>query len=225
MPVREPLQGQQDVVIVGGGGFARETQELITQLAAGNPALNILGIVANDPPRSTDGSAPTYPYLGTDAEFIARGNEAAIVIAIGNPQTRKRLASLYEASGYSTISLTHPHSLIGETCHCSPGVIISAFACISADVHVGSYVHIDRAAQIGHGCVVGDFTTIHPAAVIAGNVTIGECAVIGTNATILPGIDIGDHALVGAGAVVTRDVAVSERVVGVPARAIRHSRR
>lgn len=217
MADRGSLQGKHSVVIVGGGGYARETQELITQLAPGNLDLHILGIVANDPPRSTGGSAPAYPYLGTDADFIASGHRADVVIAIGDPRTRKRLANLYEAANYSVISLIHPHSLVGGSSHHARGVIISAFACVTADVHVGSYVHIDRAAQVGHGCVVGDFTTIHPAAVLGGNVIVGECVMIGTNSTILPGVRVGDNAIVGAGAVVTRSVASGTKVAGVPA--------
>ena len=218
MRVRGPLQGQQHVIIVGGGGFAREIQELITQLAPEDPALNILGIVANEPPRSLGGSAPTHPYLGTDAEFFASGQSAHFVIAIGDPQTRQHLASLYEAAGYSTVSLAHRLALIGDSSHCSRGVIVSAFACITADVQVGTYVHVDRAAQVGHGCVLGNFSTIHPAAVLGGNVVVGESVVVGTNATILPGVRVGDGAVIGAGAVVTRDVAPDVRVSGVPAR-------
>ena len=220
MEKQKPIQSPRDVVIIGGGGYALETQDLMRQMADEGPEFHVIGIVAQEPPVPIGDQNDIPVYLGTDDEFITSGSRADIVIAIGDPNTRKRLAMRYETCNFSAVSLIHPRSIIGTSSLNAQGVVISALATITANVHIGRYVHVDRAAQIGHGCVLGDFSTIHPAAVLAGEVRIGECATIGTNATILPGLKIGNHATVGAGAVVTKDVAPGAKVAGVPAHSL-----
>ena len=216
--MRKPIQDPRDVVIIGGGGYALETQDLLRQMGEKGAEFRVVGIVAQEPPVPTGDEDDPPVYLGTDDEFIASGNQADFVIAVGDPKTRRRLAERYEACNLSPVSLIHPLSIIGKSTLCAQGVVISALATITANVRIGRYVHVDRAAQIGHGCLLSDFSNIHPAAVLAGEVSIGECATIGTNATILPGVEIGNHATVGAGAVVTKDVAPGAKVAGVPAR-------
>ena len=211
---------KRGVAIIGSGGYARETLELLHDLASRGSQLQILGFVSNRPPESSLSSTAPYPYLGTDQEFIAHDYPADIVLAIGDPRIRESVATVYEAAGYQSLSLTHPSAAIGKSSRFSRGVIVSAFVCITADVQIGRYVHVDRAAQVGHDCWVGDFVTIHPAATLAGNVTVGKCAVIGTSATILPGVNVGAHSTVGAGAVVTRNVEPGSKVAGVPARVL-----
>ena len=211
---------ERGVAIVGSGGYARETLELLHDLASQGHQLRVLGFFPSHPPTCSLNSTAPYPYLGTDQEFIDRDYDADVVLAIGDPRIRESLATLYAAAGYQSLSLSHPSAVIGGSCRFSGGVIVSALACVTANVQVGRNVHIDRAAQVGHDCEVGDFVTIYPAATLAGNVTVGKCAVIGTSATILPGINVGAHSTVGAGAVVTRNVEPGSKVAGVPAKVL-----
>ena len=217
---QKPIPSPRDVVIIGGGGYALETHDLIRQMADEGGQFHVIGVVAQEPPVPIGDQDDVPAYLGTDDEFITSGSRADIVIAIGDPNTRKRLAIRYETCNFSAVSLVHPRSIVGNSSLYAQGVVISALATITANVRIGQYVHVDRAAQIGHGCILGDFSTIHPAAVLAGEVRIGECATIGTNATVLPGLHIGNHATIGAGAVVTKDVAPGAKVAGVPARSL-----
>jgi hypothetical protein len=212
------------LVILGAGGFYRESIDLIDQIDPTRERFHILGVVATEPhPQSSRGESMP-PYLGTDDDFLASGVDASFVVAVGSTRIRRQIVERYESHRYSSCSLQHPTVLVGSRTTLGVGSILCSFASITTDVTVGRYVHVDRSSTIGHDCVIGDFVTIHPAAVIAGGVRIFAGSTIGTNATILPGVSVGENAVVGAGAVVTRDVPPEIVVVGSPARELRSPR-
>lgn len=84
----------------------------------------------------------------------------------------------------------------------------------------------------GH-CEIGDDCIIRQGVTMGNKVPdfpfdapkIGNNVSIGAGAKILGAVEIGDNATIGANAVVINDVGEGETVVGVPAKAIRHTQR
>ncbi|AWB91198.1 NeuD/PglB/VioB family sugar acetyltransferase [Aeromicrobium chenweiae] len=208
-----------DLVIIGCGGFGRESADVVDAINRSAPTWNLLGFVDDDP--SAENVARVRrrgaALLGGLEAFSSRGRGVHYAIGIGDAPTRERVASVAEAAGMVPATLVHPWAAIGADADIGEGVVVCAYAQIGSDVSIGRHVHLDRASQIGHDCAVEDFVTVHPAAVVSGGCVLGPGAELGTGSTILPGTAVGAHAVVGAAACVVKDVPPGVTVKGVPA--------
>ena len=210
------------LVIVGAGGFGRETLDVALAVNAATPdaAFDVLGVIDAQPSeinlerlRDRD-----IPYLGTESDWFISRASADFVIAIGSPAVRQRVAAAFQAAGLRAATLVHPSVVIGSQSSIGAGTIVCAGAQISTNVHLGEHVHVNPHATIGHDTVVESFVSINPAAVVSGDVTLGTGTLVGAGAVILQGLSVGAASTVGAAACVVRDVPKGTAVKGIPAR-------
>lgn len=148
-------------------------------------------------------------------EDFREGIEGDWVIAIGNNQSRKKIANKLGEDCYITLiekSATVNTDVIGE------GSQILHNSTIQIDSKIGKHCIINTAASIDHDCVLSDFSFIGPNATLCGGVEIGECSFIGAGSVILPYIKIGKNCMIGAGSVVTKDIPDNSTAYGNPAR-------
>lgn len=203
------------LVIVGAGGFARETVEIAQRLQPETPVAFV-----DDAPR--DEALALMARHGATFLGAARSWEPSpddsCVIAVGDPAARASLATALRQRGATFTVLVHPDATIAPSATLHAGVIVAPGARVSADVVLGEHVHVDQNATIGHDTTVAAYARLNPMACVSGGVSVGEGAYIGAAAVVLQGLTLGDGALIGAGAVVTRDVPAGTTVKGVPAR-------
>jgi sugar O-acyltransferase (sialic acid O-acetyltransferase NeuD family) len=204
------------MLIVGTGGFALESLEILYQLEKTSDIVffnNVekdfsfhIDMLKQYPVMSSD--TPTKDFFLKDKEFI---------LGIGNPKHRKLLYDLMISYGGKGYALVSPKAIIGkinnriaEASNIMSGVIITS------DVDIKKGVLINLSVTVGHNTVIGEFSEICPNVSISGNCTIQNGVFIGTSATILPGITIGEGAVIAAGAVITKDVEPYTMVAGTP---------
>ena len=73
------------LVILGAGGFYRESIDLIDQIDPTHECFHIIGVVATEPHPQSSRDERMPPYLGNDDDFLATGVDASFVVAVGSP--------------------------------------------------------------------------------------------------------------------------------------------
>jgi sugar O-acyltransferase (sialic acid O-acetyltransferase NeuD family) len=211
-----------DLVIVGSGGFGRETAEAVRDLAAAGAAWRLLGFIDDDPARAgqvIDGT----PVLG-GREELKRLPDARLVVVTGRPGnyvSRLRIVSELGLPAERYATIIHPSAVVSSSSSVGPGTVLLAHTVLTAAVQVGSHVAVMPHVTLTHDDVVEDFVTLASRAAVGGGARIRSCAYVGAGAIIGEGRSIGELALIGMGAVVTKDVPPREVWAGVPARRLR----
>jgi sugar O-acyltransferase (sialic acid O-acetyltransferase NeuD family) len=206
----------KDLIIVGGGGFAREVVWLARECGAEWNLIGILDSHTNVPEMCG------VPVLGGDEKCLEH-LDAWYVIAVGSPRIRQRIASNLSNLGVTRFAtLVHPGVLHSQFVTFGEGSIICAGCILTTQITIGRHNIINLGVSVGHDTTTGDFCTISPLAAISGNVTLEDGAEIGTNATIVQGLTVTRGSLLGAGSTLAKSMESPDVIaVGSPARSIK----
>ncbi|MGE3710107.1 MAG: acetyltransferase [Hyphomicrobiaceae bacterium] len=204
------------LAIVGAGGLAREILEVVLDINCVTPTWDIVGFVVIG-----DYSAPedlhNYPVFRA-LDSVAALSDLHLVIAVGNPASRHRVASRIPTGSVQWASLIHPRAWIGRHVEIGHGTVVCAGASITTDIRLGQHVLVDRSSTIGHDAVLDDFVTLNPGTCIAGRVHLETGVECGTGAILIPDVRVGAWSILGAGTVVTNSLPPNVTAVGSPAR-------
>lgn len=209
------------LVVVGGGGFGRETLDVAEAMNRSEPGrFDILGVLDDGADDVAAGRLRDrgVPMLGPIDAWLAGGGSAHYVVAIGDPAVRARIDARLSAAGLEPATLIHPAAVVGSVPSIGAGTVICSGAQVSTNVRLGRGVHLNPGAIVGHDAVLDDFVSVNPGAIVSGEVRVGESSLIGAGSVVLQGLRVGGGSVVGAAACVTRDVPEGSTVVGVPAR-------
>lgn len=208
-----------DLIILGGGGFAREALDVVEAARSGiglsDDLYEFRGFVAPDEPEAP--ALRRGDWLGGD-EVLPRLSGAHYLIGVGSPKMKRALASRANAAGLIAGTVVHPTATFGADVALSAGDIICAHVSLTSNIYLGMHVHVNLNATIGHDSIIGDYVSVSPGANISGKVTLSAGVYVGTNASLVEGVTVGDDTILGAGSVVTRNLPAGVTAVGVPAK-------
>lgn len=205
------------LIVIGGGGFAREVIWLARE--AKEPWEVVGCLDDRDGAQGQDLSG--VPVIGRVQDWASHP-DTYFVVAIGNPRVRRQVVHRMALAGIPRFAtLVHRSVQMSSFVHIGAGSMITAGCVLTTQIEVGRHVILNLSSTVGHDCVIADGVTIAPMVAISGEVRLEEACEIGTGACIRQGLRIGRGAMVGMGAVVTSDVSDFELVVGSPARPLR----
>ncbi|MFJ9537499.1 NeuD/PglB/VioB family sugar acetyltransferase [Streptomyces sp. NPDC101225] len=207
-----------ELVIVGAGGFARETAQAVA--AAGG--FRLLGHL-DDNPALHGTQVDGVPVLG-GCGLVHELPAAQVVVCVGNPgdyAARARLVGrlALPADRYATV--VHPAAAVSATSRVGPGSVLLAHCALTAAVRVGAHVAVMPQVVLTHDDVVEDFATLTSGVRLGGGVRLERGAYVGSGALIREGTTIGAWSQIGMGSAVLGDVPPGEVWVGSPARRLR----
>ncbi len=206
------------LLIIGAGGFARETAQAVRD--AGD--IELLGhLDDNSALHGTE--VEGVPVLG-GCELVHDLPEARVVICVGNPRDYAARARLVRRLGLSTeryATVIHPTASVSATSEVGPGSVLLAHCVLTAAVRVGAHVAVMPQAVLTHDDVVEDFATIASGVRLGGGARLERGAYVGSGALVREGTVIGAWSMIGMGSAVLGDVPPGEVWVGSPARRLR----
>lgn len=209
-----------DLVILGAGGFARETVAAVAAVNAVRPTWRLLGFLDDDPSLHATTRMGVAILAGLDA-LADLPERTAIVVCVGNPRDPAARARVVRRVGlgadrYATV--VHPTASVGPDSLVGPGSVLLAHTVLTATVNVGAHVAVMPHVVLTHDDVVEDFATIASGVRLGGGVLVRQGAYVGAGALVRESVRIGEASLVGMGSVVLRDIPPRQVWAGNPAR-------
>lgn len=207
-----------ELVIVGAGGFARETAQAVAD--AGE--FTLLGHLDDDAAlhgTEVDG----VPVLG-GCDLVRELPNARVVVCVGNPRdyaARARLVHRLALPVERYATVVHPTAAVSATSRIGPGSVLLAHCVLTAAVRVGAHVAVMPHVVLTHDDVVEDFATLTSGVRLGGSARLARGAYVGSGALVREGTTIGAWSLIGMGSAVLGDVPPGEVWVGSPARRLR----
>jgi sugar O-acyltransferase (sialic acid O-acetyltransferase NeuD family) len=208
-------------VLVGSGGFGRETAELVRTINAAEPAPRwaLLGFLDDDP--ALEGATVSGTSVLGGTERLRELPDAKVVVCTGSPAdfgSKRRIVERLGIEPERYATLVHPSVALPPSCAVGPGSVLLAGVVATTDVRIGSHVGAMPNAVFTHDDRLDDYVTVAAGVCLAGNVHVCSGAYLGAGCLVRENLTIGASALVGMGAVVTEDVPAEEVWAGVPAR-------
>ncbi len=185
----------QRILIVGAGGFGREVLQWARD-AWPESADRIAGFLSSDAD-SLKGLDCGLSVLGPpDAYRPAAGDR--LLLAIGIPYARRRVAESLLAHGAEFLTLIHPTAIVAASASIGPGSILCPYAVASDSCRVGRFVIMNYHSSLGHDATAGDFSVLSPYATLGGHAHIEEDVFLGLHASVGPGKTVGARSKVSA---------------------------
>lgn len=151
-----------------------------------------------------------YPVIGKSTE----APDGEVFVAVGNPQTRKRLMELYRDRTQPV--LIHPNAVVSGDVQIGSGTVVMAGAVVNPGARIGRGVIVNTSSSIDHDCSVGDYSHVSVGAHLCGTVRVDDSVWIGAGATVINNVNICGGCTIGAGAVVIKDITEVGTYIGVP---------
>ena len=208
-----------NILVVGGGDFARKVIRLIHRIGS----FNVVGYTDI----TNRGQLFDAKYLGNDDEIPDLIDQypgiGAVLSIVGDgdfSSIRKRMIHRLCTLELHFPILVAPSAFVEEDATIEQGTIIFDNAFVDFGVTIGRFSVINVGAIICHDAEIASNVMVSLNSVITGGCKIGHDTSIGTGVTINPYLNVANDSVIGSGAVVVRDCTSSGTYVGAPARIV-----
>lgn len=204
-----------NLAIIGGGEMASELYNLVISCDKKNSYENIFFV---------DVLEKTEENYVLEADFLKTNrNSSELLIAMGEPSMRKKMAQKYEEEGFRLTTFIHPLSFISAGTVIGNGSIILPFTYVAQNTVIGENVLLHSGCKVENNCNIGNNCFISSNSFVGARVTVEDTCFIGPSASIRDGVSIGHDSIIGMGSVITKSVVENSVNYGNPAKQIREN--
>jgi sugar O-acyltransferase (sialic acid O-acetyltransferase NeuD family) len=203
------------IIIVGAGGFGREVLQWARD-SWPDQAGRICGFLSADRDILAESDCD-IPVVGDPAAYEPAPGDG-LILAIGIPVVRRRVAETLLARGARFLTLIHPTAIVAGTASIGTGSVVCPYAIISDAARVGRFGLVNYHASLAHDATAGDFAVLSPYATLAGGARVGDDAFLALHASVGPRTSVGSRSKVAANSCALADVPPDSLVHGVPGR-------
>lgn len=200
-----PDAKEQAVVLLGGGGHARECIDVIER----SGVLRIAGILDT---RNAPGTMIAgHPVLGGNDQLKMlqdaglRNLVLAYGIGGGQADRGRHFRELLDM-GFLFPNIIHPQAAVNRHAVLGRGVQVMAGVVLGSQAEVGDACILNSNAVVSHDCILESNVHIAPGAVLAGGVCVGRDTVIGMGSTVYMRVRVGAENVIANGTHVFSDV-------------------
>ena len=205
----------KDLIIIGGGGFAKE----IIWLA--NDCNRKVKGVLDDSVQTHNIQVQGATVLGDVSSWV-NYKDCEFIIAIGSPRTRQKVLDKMLTFGEPDFAtLIHPSVRFSNTVSIGEGSIICAGSILTADISLGKHNILNLNVTVGHECEFADYVTIAPMVAVSGNVKLHHLVEVGTGAVIRQGLNLAEGSMLGMGGILTKNIPERMIYAGNPAKKLK----
>lgn len=208
------------VLIFGAGGHAQVVADILWRMQEAGIDVSPVGYL-DDNPALEGQDFLDLPVLGSVARLPAIPHDA-VIVAIGENATRKKLFERLKGQGEQFIIARHPRAVVAPDVPIGPGSMICAGVVVNPGSVIGANVILNTGCTVDHHNRIGDHAHIAPGVHLGGEVAVGEGAFLAIHSSVIPRRSVGAWSMIGAGSVVTKDIPAHVTAVGVPARVMGH---
>jgi sugar O-acyltransferase (sialic acid O-acetyltransferase NeuD family) len=202
------------ILVVGAGGFGREVVHWARD-AWPAASSRIAGFLAAD-----GGGDGPLPVIADPDDFEPSPGDG-LLLAIGIPMVRRRVAESLVSRGGRFLTLVHPSAMVAPSASVGEGSILCPYSIVSDAVRVGRFTLLNYHASLGHDASTGEFSVLSPYATLGGRAHVGPDVFMGLHTSVAPGRSVGASSKVSANSACLADVPAGSLVFGVPGRVTR----
>lgn len=204
-----------DIAIYGAGGFGKEVHSIIKRINEIEGLWNVIGFI--DDGIKENEIVDDIPVLGNLNFLQSYQKKLAVIIAIGNSQIVKKIASSLSNNKLWYPNIIDPTALIDDHYSLGIGNLCCAFSFLSNDVVIGNFNILNTRVTIGHDTRVGSFNIFNPNVQISGGVKIGNENFWGMNSSIVQYKSVGNNNTIGACSLIIKNISDNAMYFGIPA--------
>jgi sugar O-acyltransferase (sialic acid O-acetyltransferase NeuD family) len=205
------------LIVIGGGGHAREIIDVVDAINRADEVFEFIGFAADEYYNEPEMSSRGAKYLG-GVDATLRDIDAEYVIGIGSGEARREIDRIATAHGREAAVLVHPQSSMGFGVELGPGAVVTAGVRLTTEVKLGRHVHLNVNCTVSHDVRLDDYVTLSPGVNVSGWAHVHERVTMGTGSSAIDRVEIGAGTIVGAGATVVKSLPAGVTAVGTPAR-------
>jgi sugar O-acyltransferase (sialic acid O-acetyltransferase NeuD family) len=172
------------VFIIGAGGVGREIAAVLSYEAFAG--YKVMGFIDDGQPQGA--IVNRLRVAGGIDWLLENAKDAGVILAIGNPQVRRKIIDRLAAANFFYPVIVHPNAsihdkdrvAIGQGCYIGDGCILTTDIVISDFCFINSACSFQHDTQLGKNCVIMPGVRITGGAKVEDNCYIAANCVIAT---------------------------------------------